>query len=184
MKKSAWHLHGRSTQFDETESAILFQREDAMRGQHADGLTLFGPSGSRKYLNAVERIRFERAAARAPPRVGLFCLTPRWTGGRISEVLAVAPASFDLDSGVISLETLKRRRRGIVRQVPVPPDLLDQLDREFDLRTAQHDPNLANRRIWRCSRTTAWRQVKSVMAGRQHHRSPCHAEGPTPQLLR
>jgi integrase/recombinase XerD len=46
-----------------------------MRGQHADGLTLFGPSGSRKYLDAVERIRFERAATRAPPRVGLFCLT-------------------------------------------------------------------------------------------------------------
>ncbi len=119
-----------------------------MRGQHADGLTLFGPSGSRKYLNAVERIRFKRAAAaRAPPRVGLFCLTLRWIGDRISEVLAVAPASFELDSGVISLEMLKRRRRGIVQQVPVPPDLLDQLDREFDLRTAHDDPNLANRRI-------------------------------------
>jgi integrase len=88
----------------------------------------------------------------------------RWTGDCISEVLAVAPAAFDLDSGVISLEMLKRRRRGIVRQVPEPPDLLDQLDREFDLRTAQHDPNLVNRRIWRCSRTTAWRQVKSAMA--------------------
>ncbi|MGA2843232.1 MAG: tyrosine-type recombinase/integrase [Steroidobacteraceae bacterium] len=135
-----------------------------MRQQQSERLTLFGPSGTRKYLNAAERVRFERAAARAPPRIKLFCLTLRWTGGRISEVLAVTPSSLDLDSGVVSLETLKRRKRGIVRQVPLPPSLLTELDRELHLCDAQHDPERARVRIWRFSRTTAWRYVKAAMA--------------------
>jgi integrase len=49
-------------------------------------------------------------------------------GGRTSELLALTPGAIDLDSGVTSIETLKRRKRGIVRQVPLPPDLLDQLE--------------------------------------------------------
>jgi integrase/recombinase XerD len=46
----------------------------------------------------------------------------------------------------------------------LPSDVLDELDREFKLREAQHDPQLANQRIWRFSRTTAWRRVREVMA--------------------
>jgi integrase len=52
----------------------------------------------------------------------------------------------------------------VVRQVPLPADLLDELDHEFGLRAAQHDPEVAQVRIWRFSRTTAWRRVKRVMA--------------------
>jgi site-specific recombinase XerD len=48
--------------------------------------------------------------------------------------------------------------------VPLPPDLLDELDIEFGLTAAQRDPELANVRIWRFSRTTAWRYAKAVMA--------------------
>src|SRR5271170_683628 len=135
-----------------------------MREQLHDGLSLFGQSGSRKYLNAAERQRFIEAAHRAPPKIRLLCLMLAWSGGRISEVLALTPASIDIESGVASIQTLKRRKRGIVRQVPLPPDVLDELDREFKLRQAQHDPELANQQIWRFSRTTAWRRVKEVMA--------------------
>jgi integrase/recombinase XerD len=147
-----------------TESAILFQPRCLMREQPYDSLSLHGPSGSRKYLNAAERQRFTKAARRAPGKIRQFCLTLRWSGGRISEVLALTPSLIDVESGVASLKTLKRRRRGIVRQVPLPPDLLNDLDREFDLRGAQRDPKRANLRIWRWSRTTAWRYVKTVMA--------------------
>jgi integrase len=134
-----------------------------MRVQSYDGLSLFGPYGNRKYLNAAERQRFTEAARCAPPKIRLFCLTLRWCGARVSEVLALTPASIDIETGVASIQTLKRRRRGIVRQVPLPLDILRELDAEFGLTRAQHDVGLAHRRIWRFSRTTAWRHVKAVM---------------------
>jgi integrase len=135
-----------------------------MRDRSYDGLTLFGPSGSRKYLNAAERRRFVNAASRAPASVRLFCLMLRWSGARISEVLALTPASIDIDSGVACIQTLKRRKPGIFRQVPLPPKMLAELDRAFALRNAQRDPERAGLRLWPFSRTTAWRYVKTVMA--------------------
>ena len=147
-----------------------------MREQPYEGLSLFGPSGNRKYLNAAERRRFVEAARRAPPKIRLFCLTLRWSGARISEVLALTPAAIDIESGVASIQTLKRRKRGIVRQVPLPPIVLHELDRVFKLRIAQRDPQLATARLWRWSRTTAWRYVKAVMAAAGITGTPGHAE--------
>jgi integrase/recombinase XerD len=90
-----------------------------MREQPYDDLNLFGQSGSRKYLNAAERRRFLESAQQLPPRERLFCETLAWSGARISEVLAIVPAAIDIDSGVASIQTLKRRRRGIVRHLIV-----------------------------------------------------------------
>jgi integrase/recombinase XerD len=131
------------------------------------GMSLYGSTGGRKYLNAAERRRFLKAARLADPATCLFCLVLGWSGARISEVLALTPASIDVESGVVSIETLKRRKRGIVRQVPLPRDVLHDLNRVFRLRLAQHDPCFVNRRLWNWSRTTAWRHVKAVMAAAQ-----------------
>jgi integrase/recombinase XerD len=125
--------------------------------------SLFSPTGIRKYLNAGERCRFTEAAAQETPRERLLCLTLRWSGARISEVLALVPNSFDIESGVASFRTLKRRNPGIVRQVPLPTTLLCELDAEFSIRGAQCDPAKGNQRLWKWSRTTAWRRVKRVM---------------------
>lgn len=132
--------------------------------EHANaGTTLFGRSGSRKYLNAAERHRFIEAAQLASPKVRAFCLTLGWSGGRISEILALTAAAIDIESGVANIQTLKRRKRGIVRQVPLPLDVLDDLNRVFEIRHRQRDPDLAAERIWNWSRTTAWRRIKEVM---------------------
>lgn len=138
-----------------------------MRTHARDGMSLYGPSGSRKYLNAAERRRFAEAACRAEPKTRLFCLTLLWSGGRISEILALTPAAIDIESGVANTETLKRRKRGIVRQVPLPLHIMSQLDRAFHLHRLQRHPALSRRRLWRWSRTTAWRRVKRVMAAAQ-----------------
>src|ERR1700689_2893766 len=135
-----------------------------MREHAHAGMSLYGSTGSRKYLNAAERRRFIKAARRAPLDVQLFCLVLNLSGGRISEILALTPAAIDLDSGVANIITLKRRKRGIVRQGPLPRSVLGELDRVFHLRRAQRDPDSACRRIWNWSRTTAWRRVKEVMA--------------------
>jgi integrase len=135
-----------------------------MHSRARPGMSLYGSAGGRKYLNSAERRRFIESAQRAPPAVRLFCLVLRWSGGRISEVLALTPAAIDIESGVANLGTLKRRRRDIVRQVPLPNYVLKDLNRYFGLRRLQRDPELAAKRIWRWSRTTAWRRVKEVMA--------------------
>ncbi len=155
-----------------------------MNEQPYDGLTLFGQSGSRKYLNGAERRRFLESAQQLSATERLFCQVLAWSGGRISEVLALTPASIDIESGVASIITLKRRKRGIVRQVPLPPGLLDDLDREFNLRDAQRDPELAKDRIWKWSRTTAWRYVKKVMAAAGIAGTPAMPKGLAARLLR
>jgi integrase/recombinase XerD len=135
-----------------------------MREQPYEGQSLFGQSGSRKYLNAAERRRFLESAQQLPPPERLFCHVLAWSGARISEVLALVPAAFDIECGAASITTLKRRRRGVVRQVPLPRGLLNQLDQVFRLRFRQRDPELVSTRLWTWSRTTAWRRVKVVMA--------------------
>jgi integrase/recombinase XerD len=129
----------------------------------AGGTSLYGPHG-RKYLTAAERRRFVEAVNKAPSEVGLFLLTLMWSGGRLSEALSITPEAIDLDAGGISIETLKRRERCVVRQVPLPRPLLQELNRAFGLRAAQRDPSTACNRLWPWSRTTGWRRVKEVMA--------------------
>jgi integrase len=140
-----------------------------MRQRAQAGMSLYGATGERKYVNAAERRLFAKAARRAPPDVRLFCLVLSWSGGRISEVMSLTPAAIDIESGVVSIHTLKRRKRGIVRQVPLPRDVLDELNRVFRLRRRQRDPDLAGTRLWNWSRTTAWRRVKEVMAAARIH---------------
>jgi integrase len=135
-----------------------------MREHVYAGMSLYGSAGSRKYLNAAERRRFTKAAHRAPLEVQLFCLVLSLSGGRISEILALTPAAIDLDSGVANIITLKRRKRGVVRQVPLPRSVITKLNQAFHLRRAQRDAESASRRIWKWSRTTGWRRVKELMA--------------------
>jgi integrase/recombinase XerD len=135
-----------------------------MRAQFHNDPSLFGPFASRKYLNTAERRRFLELAQGLPSSECLFCEVLAWTGARISEVLALTPAVIDMECGAASIETLKRRKRGIVRQVPLPTDVLNELERKFSLRDAQRDPDRANERMWKWSRTTAWRRIKEIMA--------------------
>lgn len=129
----------------------------------AQSMTLHGPRGARKYLNSAERRRFLAAARRQRREAWLFCLVLAWTGARISEVLALTAGAFDLDSGMVAIVTLKRRRPGVVREVPMPPGLLRQLQRNYDLRQRQRDGRAAGR-LWPWCRQTGWRIVKAVMS--------------------
>lgn len=128
------------------------------------GMSLYSAAGMRKYLTAAERRRFLRAVQRLPPRDRMFCLLLAWSGGRLSEALALTPDSFDLDSGAVMLETLKRRKRGVVRQIPLPPAILQALKQVFRLRALQRDPVRSRQRLWPWSRVTGWRRIKTVMA--------------------
>jgi integrase/recombinase XerD len=91
-------------------------------------LRLYTPEGARKYVTAGERQAFLRAAEEAERRVRTLCMTLAYTGCRLSEALALTADRVDLAAGVVVFESLKKRRRGLYRAVPVPPALLDALD--------------------------------------------------------
>jgi integrase len=129
---------------------------------HVQNFSLYAENGARKYLNQPERQRVLATMATLPIGRALFALTLAWCGGRVSEVLALSASSFQIERGVVAVRTLKRRRH-VVREVPIPPELMRALDRQFKLRDAQHDPARATRRLWPWHRVTAWRVVKQVM---------------------
>jgi integrase/recombinase XerD len=126
-------------------------------------MTLHTAVGARKYLNAAERQRFAAAADTMPPEPRTFCLLLMWSGCRISEALAVTPTAIDREAGTIAFVTLKRRRSSVVRQVPIPVPLITDLTNVFDLAKRETDPHVRTFRLWRWSRSTAWRYVKEVM---------------------
>jgi integrase/recombinase XerD len=126
----------------------------------SEGANLYAPGGGRKYLNRAERTRALAEMAKLPRSQALFALTLAWTGARVSEVLALTPASFQIESGIVAIETLKRRSHH-VREVPIPPGLTAALDEHFKLSAAQRGE--PNRLLWPWHRVTAWRIIKQVM---------------------
>lgn len=131
--------------------------------QRQNAMSLHGSAGDRKYLNAAERRRFLVALDKFEPGSRLFGQLVAWTGCRLSEALALTARSFDLDRGVVAIVTLKRRRPGIVREVPIPPDVLKEFEGHFGLRARQRMPETGGQPLWRFSRTVAWRRIKSIM---------------------
>lgn len=127
------------------------------------GMSLYNSAGTRKYLTSSERRRFFLVVRRLPPQERLFCLVLAWSGARVSEVLALTVDAIDLDGGSVGIVTLKRRKCGIVRQVPLPPSVLAELKRVFRLRALQGDPLVVRRQLWPWCRVTAWRCIKRVM---------------------
>jgi site-specific recombinase XerD len=129
---------------------------------HAQEFSLYGPNGARKYLNRDERQRVLAVMAELPPERALFALTLAWTGARVSEVLALTASSFQIERGIVAVQTLKRRRH-VVREVPIPPTLMAALNQHFGLAQAQQNPMTASQCLWPKHRVTAWRTVKHVM---------------------
>ena len=128
------------------------------------GLRLYTPEGARKYVTAGERAAFLRAAEQAERRVRTLCMTLASAGCRLSEALALTADRVDLAAGVVVFESLKKRRRGLYRTVPVPPVLLEALDLVHGLREVQARRGQGRGvRLWPWSRMTGWRAVHRVM---------------------
>ena len=130
-----------------------------------DTAYLYDALGRRLYLTPGEGEAFLRTALGHDRPVRTFCSVLYYTGCRISEALYLTPRRVDFADQVIIVESLKKRRKGVYRAVPVPPVLLDTLDMVHGLKEIQRR---ASRReldqpLWSWSRTTAWRRVVAVM---------------------
>ena len=126
--------------------------------------SLYEANGHRKYLTQDERERFLKAAEKAEREVRTFCGTLTYSGCRISEALALTADRVDLAEGMLIFESLKKRKTGVYRAVPVPPALLDAVDLVHGIRDAQKRRDCGKGvLLWTWGRTTAWRRVKEVM---------------------
>jgi integrase len=129
-----------------------------------EGTQLYDAQGRRKYLTADERKAFLNAAEKAPRQVRTLCLVLAYTGCRISEALELTAQRIDVDVGTVVFESLKKRRRGVYRAVPVPPPVIDALDLVHGLREAREGKNGGRgARLWTFSRTSAWRYIAAVL---------------------
>lgn len=118
---------------------------------------MFDLKGGRKYLNKSERRAYFRVVRKLKKKSDrAFCLILYYTGCRISEALSLSPSSLDVSEKNVIFETLKRRKKGIFRSVPIPNDFL----RLLQSICKNLEPS---ERIWRFSRTTGYRLIKSCM---------------------
>ena len=121
---------------------------------------LFNKAGKRLYLTLDERKRFLKVAEAEDRKTRTFCAVLAYSGCRISEALALTPEAIDTAAGTIVFETLKKRKSGVYRAVPVPPALLDLIELAHglrDKRVKRTEP------LWEFGRTTAWKKVIAVM---------------------
>jgi integrase/recombinase XerD len=125
---------------------------------------LFDTSGNRKYLTEKERALILKTAERSEREVRTFIGVLLYTGCRISEALELTTDRIDMSEGVITFESLKKRKRGVYRSVPVPPKLLDELELVHSIRETERNRKRGKKvHLWDWSRATAWRRVKEVL---------------------
>ena len=128
------------------------------------GMTLYATDGGRLYLTAGERTAFLKAAERADREDRTLCMTLAYSGCRLSEALALTVDRVDLAAGLLVFESLKKRRTGVYRAVPVPPALLEALDLVHGIRELQGKRGKGQGvRLWPWGRMTGWRVVHAVM---------------------
>jgi integrase/recombinase XerD len=127
-------------------------------------MRLYTPDGTRKYVAAGEREAFLAAAERADRQVRSLCMTLAYAGCRLSEALELTADRVDLAAGVLIFESLKKRRPGVFRAVPVPSSLLEALNLVHGIRELQVGRGKGRGvRLWPWSRMTGWRAVHGVM---------------------
>src|SRR6476619_6423794 len=127
-------------------------------------MQIVNEKGERLYFTEDQRKALLAAAAKAPREVRSFCSVLCYTGCRISEALALTAKCIDLSAKVIVIESLKKRKSGVWRSVPVPPDLLDTLDMVHGIREIQKKGRARiNDRLWTWSRMTAWRKMDALI---------------------
>ncbi len=128
------------------------------------GTQLYTPAGARKYLTAAERDAFLAEAARGDRAAQTLCMTLAYSGCRLSEALALTVDRVDLGAGTLVFESLKKRRDGIYRAVPVSPALLEALVMAHGVRELQARRGKGRGIwLWPWSRMTGWRAVHGVM---------------------
>lgn len=123
-------------------------------------MTLHTGKGQRKYLNQAERLRFLKTTQKKSIDIKIFSQLLFFTGARIAEVHNLNIQSIDFSNKTVILETLKRRKKGIFREIPLPLFLLNILETYIE---DLYGKSINNEPLFLFSLRTASRYVKSIM---------------------
>lgn len=123
-------------------------------------MTLHTGKGQRKYLNQAERLRFLETTKNKSIDIKLFSQLLFFTGARIAEVHNLNAHSIDFSNRTVILETLKRRKKGIFREIPLPIFLLNILEKYIE---DLYGKFTNNKPLFLFSLRTASRHIKSIM---------------------
>jgi len=130
-------------------------------------ITIFDAAGNRKYLTPEERERFYIATGEVSKDWRAFGRMLYFTGCRISEALNLKVKDIDFSSEAVTINTLKQRRDGVYRQVPLSENYLSSLDDAFDLRMLQKRSKPRNEYVWGWSRRHGYRVIMDMMGKAQ-----------------
>lgn len=134
--------------------------------------SLYNIKGQRKYLNSDERQRFFESTKAIRTDKRLFSQLLYFTGARIREVHELKKRSIDFSNETVVFETLKRRKKGVYREIPIPSFLLNDLCLFLDSTVRQ-----SNDRLWTFSLRTASRYIKDIMNMARIEGLPASAKG-------
>jgi integrase/recombinase XerD len=124
-------------------------------------IVLYDAEGCRKFVTRDERDLFLRTAATCLGEVRTFCNVLAYAGCHLTEALELTFERVDAKRQPLTFESLKKRRVGVFRTVPVSPQLIEMLDQVHNVRERRGRGRY--RFLWRWSRTSAWRKVREVM---------------------
>lgn len=122
---------------------------------HKTTISLYNAQGQRKYLNNEERTRFFEETKTLRTDKKLFYQLLYFTGARITEVHNLTPVNIDISNKMVVFETLKRRKEGIFREIPLPALILNELQNFIS-----DDEKFADKCLWNFSLRTASRCVE------------------------
>lgn len=123
-------------------------------------MKLNSDSGERLYLTSTERERFEQVAKLQDRETLTLALVLLYTGCRLSEAINLKIKHIDMENNSIRIESLKKRKKGVFRSVPVPEKLIDSLNLAHAIRESKNK----NALLWKFTRMTAWRKLKAIMS--------------------
>ncbi len=123
-------------------------------------LSLRDGKGERKYLNQAERLLFLESTNHYRTDVKLFCQLLYYTGARIAEIHNLKSNNIDFSNKTVVIESLKKRKKGVFREIPLPSYLLEELQHYIDDLDSDNSSEIA---LWTFSLRTASRHVKRVM---------------------
>lgn len=119
--------------------------------------------GERRYLTEQEQKRFLTAADEENLENKLYCYTLYYTGCRPREVLDLTVDRILVDQKQIVFRTLRCRASSDYKQLPVHKNLIDNLDKAFDIRKRLKSSAGRNALLWEMSPKASSRLIQKVM---------------------
>ena len=127
-----------------------------MPSYNAATIPLYDLQGRRKYLNRVERQAFCDNMKSLDHVDYLFCALIYWTGMRFSEAFSIKASQIDPCENKVVVESLKKRRKGIFRTIPLPRSFTNELSNFCRTKSSMDN-------IFHSSKRTYARRIKQVM---------------------